>query len=90
MNTNDVLRFLGWAFLTYMWLEANCLFCNAIADATTYHNEQMRQNAIDDVKEFLKQKTFEENEDETESEDESEVVVETVTETRIENTNEDE
>ena len=26
MNTNTVLRFLGWASLTYMWLEANRLF----------------------------------------------------------------
>ena len=30
MNTNTVLRFLGWASLTYLWLEANCMFfkCN--------------------------------------------------------------
>ena len=56
MNTNTVLRFLGWASLTYMWLEANCMFFNAIADAIFYHNEQIRQKAIDEVKEFLKQK----------------------------------
>ena len=90
MNTNNVLRFLGWASLTNMWLEANCLFFNAIADAINYHNEQIRKKAIDDVKEFLKQKTIQENEDESESEDESEVVVETVTETIIKNTNEGE
>ena len=75
MNTNNVLRFLGWASLTYIWLEANCMFFNAIADAINYHNEQKRQKAIVEVEEFLKQK------DESETEDESEVVVETVTET---------
>ena len=87
MNTNNVLRFLGWASLTYMWLEANCLFFNAIADAINYHNEQIRQKAIEDVKKLLKQK--DESESEDESEDESEMVVETVTETIIENTIED-
>ena len=87
MNTNNVLRFLGWASLTYMWLEANCLFFNAIADAINYHNEQTRQKAIEDVKKLLKQK--DESESEDESEDESEMVVETVTETIIENTIED-
>ena len=45
MNTNNVLRFLGWAFLTYMWLEANYMFFNAIADAINYHNEQIRQKS---------------------------------------------
>ena len=79
MNTNNVLRFLGWAFLTYMWLEANCLFFNAIADTINYHNEQIRQKAIGDFNEFLKQK--EESESEDESEDGSEGVVETVTKT---------
>ena len=75
MITNNVLRFLGWASLTYMWLEANCMFFNAIADAINQHNEQIRQKAIVEVKEFLKQK------DESKSKDESEVVVETTTET---------
>ena len=80
MNTNTVLRFLGWAAVTYMWLEANCIFVNAIADAINYHNEQLRQKAIDEAKEFLKQK--DESESEDESDNESEVVVETtVTET---------
>ena len=87
MNSNNVLRFLGCASLTYMWLEANCLFFNAIADAINEHNEQIRQKAIDDVMKFLKQKAIDENEDASDnaSEDESEVVVETVTETIIEN-----
>ena len=70
MNTNTVLRFFGWASLTYFWLQANCLFFNAIADAIHQHNEQIRQKAIEDFEE-----------EESESEDESEVVVETVKET---------
>ena len=80
MNTNTVLRFLGWASLTYMWLEANCMFFNAIADAIHQHNEQIRQNAVEV---FLKQKEESESEDESEVENEveTEVVVETVTET---------
>ena len=96
MNTNSVLRFLGWASLTYMWLEANCLFFNAIADAINYHNEQKRQKAINDVKELLKQKDESESEDESEdessnegdneseSEDESEdVILKTITKTIV-------
>ena len=68
MNTNTVFRFLGWASLTYFWLEANCMFFNAIADAINQHNEQIRQKAIEEVNE---------SESESDSEDESEVVVET-------------
>ena len=68
MNTGTLIRFLGWASLTYMWLEANCLFFNANADAINYHNEKIRRKAIDNVKEFLKQKALEENEDESEDE----------------------
>ena len=87
MNTNTVLRFLGWASFTYLWLEANCLFFNAIADAIHQHNEQMRQKAIEEVNELLKQndesesgdKSEDENEDEGELE--SEVVETTVTKT---------
>ena len=56
MNTNNVLRFLCWAALTYMWLEANCVFFNAIANAIHQHNEEIRQKAIDEAKELLKQK----------------------------------
>ena len=60
MNTNIVLHFLGWAALTYMWLDANCLFFNAIPDAIHQPNEEIRQKAI------------EEYADESESEDEGE------------------
>ena len=48
MNTNKVLRFLGWAALTYMWLENNFFFFNAIADAIHQHNEEIRQKAIEE------------------------------------------
>ena len=82
MNTNTVLRFLGWAALTYTWLEANCIFLNAIADAINHHNEQIRQKAIDEAKEFLTQKDESESEDESDNEGGNEVVVEkTVTKT---------
>ena len=72
MNTNNVLRFLGWAALTYMWLEAYCLFFNAIADAIHQHNEEIRQKAMEN---------FKEDESEDEGELESEVVETTVTKT---------
>ena len=66
MKTNNVLRFNGWAFLTYLWLEANCLFFNAIADAIHQHNEEITQKAIENFK-----KGESEGESEYESEDES-------------------
>ena len=39
MNTNNVLGFLGWASLTYMWLKANFLFFNAIIDTIITMNK---------------------------------------------------
>ena len=78
MNTNTVLRFLGWASLTYMWLETNCMFFNAIADAIHQHNEQIGQKAIQDLQEA---ESDSEVESEDESELESEVVETTVTKT---------
>ena len=78
MNTNTVLRFLGWASLTYMWLEANCMFFNAIADAIHQHNEEIRQKAIEKFKE---DESESEDESEDEGELESEVVETTVTKT---------
>ena len=66
MNTNTVLRFLGWASLTYMWLEANCMFFNTISDAIHQHNDEIRQKAIEEA---------------NESESESEVIETTVTKT---------
>ena len=82
MNTNTVLRFLGWAALTYMWLEANCVFFTAIADAIHQHNEQIRLKVFEEAKELLKENDEDESEDESEDEGELESeVVETVTET---------
>ena len=70
MDTNTTLRFLGWAALTYMWLEANCVFFTAIADAIHHHNEQIRLKAFVEAKELLKEN--DEDKSEGESEDESE------------------
>ena len=78
INPNTALRFLGWAALTYMWLEANCLFFTTIADGIHQHNEQIRLKAFEEAKELLKENDEDESEDEGEDEDE---VVETVTET---------
>ena len=79
MNTNTVLRFLGWAGLTDMWLEANWVFFKAIANAIHQIkiNRAMTKdikNMKGDVKEMLveiREMVAEESEDE--SEDESEV-----------------
>ena len=78
MNTNTVLRFFGWASLTWLWLEANCMFFNAVADAIHQHNEEIRQKAIEKFKEDESEDESE-NEGEDENEVEREVVVETVT-----------
>ena len=75
MNTNTVIRLLGWAYFTYIWLDVNRLFFNAIADVINHHNAQIRQKAKEDYYKFLKQNS------KIKSEDESEVVVETLTET---------
>ena len=62
MNTNTLIRFLGWTSLTYLWLEANCLFFCAIIDAINEHDEQIRQQV-------LESKDDSEDESEAESED---------------------
>ena len=64
MNTGTLILFLGWASLTYMWLEANCLFFNATANAINQHDEQIRQQVLENVKEY-------EREDESEDEREN-------------------
>ena len=48
-----------------MWLKANCLFFNAIADAIHQHNEEIRPKAIENFKE---DESEDENEDESEDE----------------------
>ena len=69
MNIGTLIHFLGWTSLTYLWLEANCLFFNAIIDAINEHDEQIRQQVLES-----------EDESDNESEVESEVVVKPVTE----------
>ena len=105
MNTGTLIRFLDWAALTFSWLEDNCLFFNAIADAINEHNEQIRLKTVENCFKLIAKdievctchdKSDNESEDECEDEsedeskDKSEVVVETVTEVIIENANEDE
>ena len=65
------------AALTYLWLNANCAYFTAIADAIHQHNQEIRLKAFEEVKKLIK-----EIEDiiKDESEDEGELV-ETVTET---------
>ena len=41
MHNNNVIGFLGWAFLTFSWLNVNFLFFGAIANAIDEHNEHM-------------------------------------------------
>ena len=72
IDTNTTLRFLGWAALTYMWLNANRLFFTAIADAIHHHNEQIRLKAFVAAKELLKENAEDESESESESVDEEE------------------
>ena len=55
MKTDGLIDFLGWACLTFMWLEANRLFFSAIA-------EKMRQKSIEEYNEFIRRLTIEVNE----------------------------
>ena len=80
MNTNDVLRFLGWGLLTYMWLKINRLFFFAIVDAINEHNEQIRQKAIEEYQDASK----------TVIETETEVIIENTNEDVREDESEDE
>ena len=80
MNTGTLIRFLGWATLTFSWLEANRLFFNAIANAINEHNEQIRLKMVENCFKLIA-KDMCEDESDNKGEDESEVVVETVTET---------
>ena len=41
MKTGSLLFFLGYATLTFMWLEVNRLFFGAIADLVHAHNESL-------------------------------------------------
>ena len=47
MDTGTLICFLGWTSLTYLWLEANCLFFNAIIDTINEHDKQIRQQVLE-------------------------------------------
>ena len=70
-STNATLRYLGWFALTYMWLNANCVFFRSILDAIQQHNAQIRQETR---LELLRENDKDESggESECESADESE------------------
>ena len=68
VDTNTILRFLGWAALTYMWLDANGLFFTAIADAIHHYNVQIRLKAFVEAKELIKENEEDESEGESEGE----------------------
>ena len=72
MDTNTTLCFLGWAALTYGWLEANRLFFTAISDAIHHHNKEIKLKEFVEAKELLKESDEDESEGESggESEDE--------------------
>ena len=74
MKTNTALRFLGWAALTFGWLETNRLFFKAIIDAINEHNEQIRLKTVDYCFKMIAKEIVEMREDENknESEDENE------------------
>ena len=55
-----------------MWLNANCLFFTAIANAIHHHNVQIKLKAFVEAKELLKENDEDESEDESEDEGEDE------------------
>ena len=61
MNLDALISFLGWAALTYSWLHVNLTFFGAIGQAITNHDNSIRQEALQELK------------DEDEDEDEDEV-----------------
>ena len=60
MNTDDVIRYLGWGLLTYIWLDTNSLFLCAIVNAINDHNEQIRQKAIEEYEDDREDETKDE------------------------------
>ena len=75
MKIDGVLYFLGWASLTYSWLESNRLFFNALADAINEDDKQIKQKELENVKECIRRNTNKDksvDEGEDENEDESE------------------
>ena len=46
MDLDALISFLGWAALTYSWLNINLTFFRAIGQAITNHNDAIRQEAL--------------------------------------------
>ena len=64
MHNNNVIGFLGWAFLTFSWLNVNFFFFGAIANAIDEHNEHIKRQAIEEYKNQGKDESEDESEDE--------------------------
>ena len=48
MHTDGFLKFLGWALLTFSWLNITFLFFGEIANAINEHNVHIRRQAIEE------------------------------------------
>ena len=68
MKTDGLLSSLGYASLTFMWLQTNRLFFSAIADLVHVQNKLIRKKAIDEYNESLINDGKDESEDESEDE----------------------
>ena len=51
MKPDSFINFLGWGLFTFAWLDFNYLFFCAIAEAINEHNEQIREQALDEYME---------------------------------------
>ena len=65
MNPATLVNFLGWAALTYYWLDANWRFGAAINQAIRDHNDAIRQQAL---QELLNEQEEEEEEEKNDDE----------------------
>ena len=63
MNPTTLVNFLGWAALTYYWLNANLNFAAAINQAIQDHNNAIRQQALQELLDEQEEEE-EENDDE--------------------------
>ena len=52
MNPTTWINFLGWAALTYYWLNANFRFAAAINQAIRDHNDAIRQQALQELRAY--------------------------------------
>ena len=47
MNLDSLISFCGWAGLTFVVLNANMIFCEAIYRAILKHNSDIREQALE-------------------------------------------